>query len=302
MNKYTLIKEFASKRPEAKAIFGYGSGVFHQASYTNNDKPQIDVIFVVDDLEDWHLTNISLNKNDYTIMGSIPIKLRAFNYLKGYNKITYYSDVKDLDCTFKYGVTEANDFLNNLKTWDNFFLAGRFQKPVLEVKSDPKIDRAILENRKKALMVASLLSSETTTRTELFKKICYLSYMGTPRMKYAENPHKIENIVSGSKDYLYQIYTMSTPFLDIDGELVKIDYNELMNRIFELPPALLDYILSNDYDNLDIELVAEKIENFLVEHNKKEELHQSIDGIKTNGIVRSVPYFTKKLQKKYKGR
>ena len=35
--------------------------MFKQSGYTNKDKPQIDLILVVDDLKKWHLENMKLN-------------------------------------------------------------------------------------------------------------------------------------------------------------------------------------------------------------------------------------------------
>ena len=55
MNKEEAIKKFALQRPESRAVYGYGSGVFKQAS--SKGKPLTDVIFLVDDIKDWHLTN-----------------------------------------------------------------------------------------------------------------------------------------------------------------------------------------------------------------------------------------------------
>ena len=63
------IKEFVENRPEVIAAYGYGSGVFKQSGYNQNEQKQIDLIFVVDDLKKWHLANIEKNPNDYSYIG-----------------------------------------------------------------------------------------------------------------------------------------------------------------------------------------------------------------------------------------
>ena len=67
MNKN--IEEFINKRPDVVAAYGYGSGVFKQAGYTSKDKPQIDLILIVDDLKEWHKKNFKLNRKDYSFFG-----------------------------------------------------------------------------------------------------------------------------------------------------------------------------------------------------------------------------------------
>ena len=68
------IREFIERRPEVVACYGYGSGMFKQSGYTSKDKPQIDLILVVDDLKKWHLENMKLNKKDYSLLGKVFFK------------------------------------------------------------------------------------------------------------------------------------------------------------------------------------------------------------------------------------
>jgi translocator assembly and maintenance protein 41 len=59
------ILKFINKRPKVIGAYGYGSGVFKQSGYTEKDKPQIDLILVVDNLKEWHNENMKLNSKDY---------------------------------------------------------------------------------------------------------------------------------------------------------------------------------------------------------------------------------------------
>ena len=298
MNKPEIIQEFVDNRPDAKGVYGYGSGIFKQYSYTKYDKPQIDMIFIVDDLKDWHLENMTKNEKDYSFTGRIHLSRSSIKKIKGLNKITYFSHIYENGYQFKYGVTEMNDFINNLKTWENVFLAGRFQKPVYEVKSNDEIRDAILENRNKASYIATLLSKRVTTDYKLLNLLCGLSYVGALRMIVAENPKKVENIVLGSYDKLKNIYSFDEDYIKRVGDKIIIDHKKALDRIWELPPALLIYLVDNEVDFDDINSVRMALLSFFSKHNRTEELNESLNGLLTNGLVRSTPYLLAKVKKR----
>ena len=114
MNKEEAIRKFALQRPESRAIYGYGSGVFKQAS--SSGKPLTDVIFLVDDIKQWHLDNMKLNPKDYSIIGKVYLSKSSIEKIKGVNGVTYFSEINGGEYTFKYGVIEVLDFMNGLDT------------------------------------------------------------------------------------------------------------------------------------------------------------------------------------------
>ena len=65
---------------------------------------------------------------------------------------------------------------------------------------------------KKSKLVAVLLVALLTLPMnhnkliDVYTGICGLSYLGDTRMKFAENPRKVLNIVEGSYDSLNEIY------------------------------------------------------------------------------------------------
>ena len=189
MEKEDAIREFALKRPSALGVYGYGSGVFKQSNASG--KPLTDVIFIVDDIKLWHRTNMGLNKKDYSIIGKAHLSRSNISKLKGRNNITYFSEIKDGEYTFKYGVIEIEDFKRGLTIWDNIFVAGRFHKPVLEIISQDDIRKAISYNRRCALMIDSIFSYRYVDKEDLYNKICGLSYIGDARMEIAENTNKV---------------------------------------------------------------------------------------------------------------
>lgn len=299
MEKEEAIRSFAEKRPEARGVYGYGSGVFKQSN-SDGAKPLTDVIFLVDDIREWHCENMQMNNRDYSVIGRVHLSRKNVSKLKGKNNVTYFSEIKDGEYTFKYGVIEVDDFKRGLNTWDNIFMAGRFHKPVLEVISMDEIRNAIAYNRRCALMIACIFSERCTTKDELFKLICGLSYIGDARMAIAENPHKVENIVEGSFDKLLEIYSLKEDYIRvISNNCVFIDHEFILRRIDFLPDKLIEFLDDMGTDYSDLDLVRINIGEFLLERNKEESKAQIIEGIKTNGIIRSVPYALAKVKKRF---
>lgn len=92
----------------------------------------------------------------------------------------------------KYGVISTEDLKQDLLDWKWLYIAGRLQKPVLDVLSpSTSIQANLLENRKSALHAAFLLLPDIFSTQELYEKIVSLSYNGDIRMKIAEDPHKV---------------------------------------------------------------------------------------------------------------
>lgn len=298
MNKEEAIRQFAIQRPESRGIYGYGSGVFKQASSTG--KPLTDVIFLVDDIKDWHLTNMKMNPKDYSLLGKVYISRSSVEKIKGINGITYFSEINGGEYTFKYGVIEVLDFINGLDTWTNMFMAGRFHKPVMEIKSEEKIRESIEYNRKCALIIACLFCDSIVSDKDIYNKLCGLSYLGDARMAIAENPHKVENIVEGSYDKIKELYPLKEVYLSrLEDGMYQIDYELLLGRISDLPEGLLQYLFDMGTDFRDIDMLRINIYEYLTSKNRVESRAQILQGVKTNGVIRSIPYAFAKVKKRF---
>ena len=288
------IINFLGNRPNVIAAYGYGSGVIKQNGYTNNDKPQLNLILVVDDLKEWHLSNIEKNPNDYSKIGKFTFKNNNIKNLKGNTGITYLSNIEENNNLFKYGTIERYDLQNHLYYWDSFYMPGRFQKVVSVIKSTDGLNEAIKTNRDNALMIAAyLLNKKIVNKKELLTKLCSLSYLGDTRMRFAENPEKISNIVNGSYKELLSIYDFNKPyFKELNDEYLYVDLNIIKYSFMQYPMALRNH-LTND-------VFQDDIVDYLTELNRYESIDQTLKGIKTNGIVKSVNYASKKLAKRFK--
>lgn len=296
----SVVEKFVLSRPEALGVFGYGSGVFKQESYSDSSKPQIDLIFIVDDIKKWHVSNIKNNAGDYSLFGKIYLNYSGINKIKGFNKITYVSDIKFEGYKFKYGVVEISDFVKSLKTWDTFFIAGRFQKPTLKIKGNNLIDNALNTNIDSALLVGCLLCDEETDFVRLYEIICSLSYLGDIRMKFAENPNKVHNIVKGSMSNFVRMYLLDKPYVTFtyNGNVI-INHKYILSHIDMLPLDLLLYLMNNKTDLTNLFDIRKDIYNYFRNKNKDESFHQVLDGLKTNGVIKSIPYALAKVNKRF---
>lgn len=297
MNKE--IEEFINKRPDVVAAYGYGSGVFKQAGYTSKDKPQIDLILVVDDLKEWHKKNFKLNKRDYSFFGKLYIRFAKESKLKKATGITYVSNIKENGSVFKYGTIEEKDLLKYLETWKSFYLPGRFQKTVYPIKETKELKEAIDKNRKQALLVSTYLQNkDEVTKKELLITLCGLSYAGDTRMKLGENQNKVPNIVEGSFNELDKMYKLDKKYFKETKDIITLDKNNIKKDLNTLPQSLYEYI--KPYLEEDDEVIQKKILEYLHDLNKYESSKQMWKGLKTNGPCRSISYALQKVKKRFK--
>lgn len=297
-----LLRKFVRERPSCIGAFGYGSKIFSQVGYSKNAKAQYDIIFIVHDMLLWHQENYKENKKDYSYIGRGFLTTDKLEKVKGHTKMTFQSNIKEDRGTFKYGVIEYFDFLRHLKTWESFFIAGRFHKPVLPIQTNPLLDEAIFYNREKGLYTSLLtLGTDSCQLIDLYENLCNLSYDGDLRMDFAENPKKISNIVLGNLELFKQIYGTKNSYFETNEEgLIKTNQGALLEDVESLPLSLLEHLTSCNCNLKNIEEVRKSILMYLNNRNKIESREQILKGIKTNGISRSICYASAKVMKKVK--
>lgn len=112
----------------------------------------------------------------------------------------------------KYGVVNIETLCRDLSEWDTLYLGGRLHKPVKILRDEPRVRLANQINLLSALRVALLLLPEKFSEHLLYSTIAGISYMGDIRMKlFAENPHKVQNIVSNQLPHFRKLYS---PLID----------------------------------------------------------------------------------------
>lgn len=282
------ILEFIKSRPKTVGIVGYGSGIKPQRGQENR-KPQIDLIVIVNDLKNWHKQNIKMNKKDYSFSSRLFFKYAKVNWLKAGGKICYMTYLTFNGSKYKIGTIELADFLNDLKSWETFYMAGRMQKPILIAQATEEIEQAIEYNRYAALNTTQLLIGENKIdKLEFYMTLAGLSYIGDTRMGIAENPDKVKNIVEGSLESYEEMYGTK---LKTEGNSFILNNNI---NIETLPDDLSEFLQQKD-GNID-SLISE----FLTNKNKSQSTSQTIKGLFTTGPIKSIKYVYEKLKRKKK--
>ncbi len=283
-----VIERFMENRPKCEAIIGYGSGIAKQKGQENR-KVQVDLIVVVKDLKKWHNENSRLNPKDYSFTGKNFMTKGDITWLKKGGRICYMTYIEFEGHSFKIGTIEEKDFLDSLEMWDTFYLAGRMQKPILIVKANQNIKEAIDTNRRMAIAAALLISEERKIpMSEFYQTLVSLSYIGDTRMKFAENPMKVANIVNGAIDFFEKTYGDCDLLTRVKGYIE----NKHSDKLIETLPLLLKAEIDADNSNY-----KESIINYLTDRNKSESTMQTIKGIFTSGPIKSVKYALAKIKR-----
>lgn len=262
--------------------FGYGSGVFKQNGYDDlkgSNKPQIDLIFGVKDPLKFHEINIRQNPDHYS-------SLRWY----GPNVISFFQDigagiyfnpfVNIAGHEVKYGVVSLERIVQDLCTWDNFYVAGRLQKPVKILKENNIIKYWNQLNLKSAATLAKyLLRSDKSMQHGLdefkfYQKITGLSYIGDIRYTLGgENPNKVNNIVDKNFHNFQKYYG----------------------------PIYEDVVFHNR-DYLPLGYSLENCLKTLERHIQRTSILQTLKGVATAGATKSLKYAWNKKMKAWRGK
>ncbi|EPT05296.1 hypothetical protein FOMPIDRAFT_148453 [Fomitopsis schrenkii] len=176
--------------------FAYGSGVFEQDGYKQEEKPMLDFMFAVTHADHWH----SINMNQFP--GHYPLHAREIS-----PGVWFNTHVPMKGATIKYGVTTVDNLCSDLLNWRTLYLAGRMHKPIRIIKDDARVRLTQQVNLTSAVRTALLTLPATFTQRELFARIAAFSYAGDVRMALpGENRAKVANIVGRQGPQFRELY------------------------------------------------------------------------------------------------
>ena len=297
------ITNFIKTLPKTVSVKAYGSSIAYQSGYKDNEKKQVDLIVIVDDIKQFYTENLKMNKYMYKLIPRIYFKRAKSKNLKKAAGICYTTDIVYGEDTYKMGVIEKIDALDDLLNWKTFYIAGRFQKEMFTAQADAEIEKANEINKKNAMTIALLLlKKENPTLLDLYEQICSLSYMGDSRKNFkAEDPNKIKKLASGSKEHFNKEFRDKSKLIKVSkDEHITVDYKETFESIKRLPDELRKKIEENTEGKLDMEhidIIRGSIEEYLTTIIKKSSLGQTKKGILTTGPKNSLVYALRKLKK-----
>lgn len=297
---------------------GYGSGIISQAGYDQKGygTPMLDFIFATKDPIKWHQRNCQLNPHHYSLlmrplMAIGPNREMLARKIQNWGAQIYYNNgIKMSGHVIKYGIISTEDLVSDLIKWNTLYVAGRMHKPHLVLKDNNKVNEAQQINLDYAFNVArSLLPCRFTLRN-LLKTIIGISFMGDFRMKWGENPRKMENILNGQYENLISIYKGKIerklfPYSPLKIDSLQIDNKEKRKICFvdgnveleqdkreelSIPEGLAARIKMNKKGNMPLE---EGIKSIVGPVSWK----QAIKGIVTAGPLKSISYGMAKIVK-----
>lgn len=290
----------------------------------------IDLIIAVDDPLNFHRKNIEVNKKHYSFLKYFGP--RAVTHIQEglgakiyYNPFVVIDDGKDL---IKYGVIKTQDLINDLLDWETLYVSGRLHKPVTVItgSKDPSepLAKALKINLQSAIHASLLLLDETFSEETLYWTICSLSYFGDFRMIFGEEKNKVSNIVKPQIPLFRKLYH---PYLHGHAMEPFIQWNPNTNTfVQDLNPQVILHHLNllpknvqrnlylmwskNRGGSIDLEDVlqnlsergyglSEKVRQAVSSITKQSSWSQSLKGILTAGIFKSVRYARRKVFKMY---
>lgn len=323
-----------SKFPQnIQFCFGYGSGVKKQLAQ-NNKQNMIDLIYCVDDSSKWHKSNIDRNPSHYSALKYLGHKFIS-RYQENSGAKVYYNTLVPIgDIFIKYGVITTRDLVTDLLEWSDLYLAGRLHKPVEIIKSpsNAELQMALQLNLQSAVHASLLILPEIFTEYEFYYTISNLSYAGDFRMTFGENKNKIENIV---KPQMLGFRRLYKPYLKVLQdfvhfpvtnasslkELKDLNINDIscsqdvrplaklhhLNQLPRWPQVALTRFWNRGNFRQDTEDVLRAIaydpdSNIIVKQCIsdivwKSSVSQSIKGILTAGLYKSIKYSSRKIVK-----
>ncbi|KAJ3245057.1 Mitochondrial translocator assembly and maintenance protein 41 [Chytriomyces hyalinus] len=318
---------------------GYGSGVLKQDGYGLNPNvkpPMVDLIFGVTHPEHWHSLNLRQNPSHYSFVSALGAKSVTALQEKWGANMYFNPDVQIGEQRIKYGVISMKHLIQDLNEWNNFYVAGRFQKPIRILRGDSRVKLSNDENLANAVRVALLLLPPQFSEYQLYTTIVGLSYLGDFRMIFGENPKKVENIVNAQVGYLRVLYKpvlkdLCEHFVAGIGSVSageevqaldahKVVFSQNMDvklrgaLLFELPKKVRDKVLAAFHKKsrmdtvvsaLDLsqkaaasDSIQSMVKQAIAETVRGPALTQSIKGLITAGPTKSFRYIGEKLSKR----
>lgn len=294
--------------------FAYGSGVFQQAGRT--DRAMVDLIFVVNNTHKFHCENLATNPDHYSSIRFLGPSIVSTVQTSFGSNVYFNTNVMVGDLKFKYGVIDVKNFRQDLELWSTLYIAGRLHKPVLTLYNRGFSD-LVVNNLESAVHAALLQLPEKFSEEDLYTVIAGLSYRGDFRMIIGEDKNKVANIVQPQLENFRMLYS---PILKLMSDRLFVSsvleqdksLDSKLYHIQRLPQNLKNKVLKSlknkSSDSNILQALAQKddsdVSKIICYGICKivffSSLTQSLKGILTAGLLKSIVYSYNKLNKMVK--
>lgn len=315
-----LLQRFAV---QPRYAFAYGSAVFRQANHGLTPNTMVDLILAVDDPVSFHEANLHANRSDYSVPFQI-LGARAISFCQEWGAGLFYntmvqvpvfeSGIGPTSTFIKYGVISTAELRRDLRLWTSLYAAGRMQKPIFVLQDDAEIRELCRQNLRAAAAASLMLQLQHQPRRKngsailplsvLLEQLVRLSYDGDIRMRIAEAPQKVQNIVAGATRELLDLYLpilQSMPGVVV-GEAVapsSSPFQLVADRSFceswarMLPPPYQE--IRADPSSHEF---ADELRRRLRSTVFRSSTVQTLKGVATAGPAKSIIYLLEKMRKR----
>ena len=301
MDNLEIIESLKQDMPDTVAVIGYGSGIYKQTGYSPEEKPDKDVIVVVDDFKDFLIEDFEKNPNHFSDDFDKHILLRKKEKEKFYSNVgclKFYHD----NIHFKAMVISKKALEDDMNTWKYFGMAGRLTKPILYQNIPDKLEEAIQTNREKILITALLLNpNDKLTPNELYNTISRLTYMYDFRtIVPGEKKSKSEDIVNGAYDFFEKTYGQSD-IISINNGIIHNPHP--IEQIYFLPDNLKKYIIKSltryDFDRESIQKISKAVNNYFRKTNFPNSIRLALSSSTTLGKKETIKHGLSKVKRHF---
>ncbi len=300
MDNLKIIKDLEKSMPKTEAIIGYGSGIYKQKGYSEEEKPDKDVIIIVDDFKDFLIEDYQLNpehfSNDFD-KNILYKKKEKANFYSNLGCLKFYHD----NIHFKAMIISKDALEKDLQTWKYFGMAGRLTKPILYQNIPEDLENKIIKNRERILTTAFLLNiKDELSKEELYNTISNITYMYDFRtILPAEKKTKSSDIVNGAFDFFDRTYGSL--------ELIKNQNNIIINphpvnMIEDLPEKLkedLEKFKDKNITQEELEKISKVINNYFRKTNFINSIRLALSSSTTLGKKETIKHGLSKVKKHF---
>lgn len=274
------------------------------------DEDQYDCLILCDSVREAFTEGLKVFPECHTERIAAGIDSKEDDDLTKHTNVIYmtYVYIEPIKRYIKIGFCDYTETLNSMITFDSQYIPFRLLKKCYITKSTPMFDDALYVCRGSFDLVAALLEPELyEPLSNHYERVYGSSYKNDVRNGIAEAPDKLEKLLANQEEHLDKYYgrIMHTrEVCEIDG--ISMEYVKKKiprNWYFLLPEAFKNVVRSIKLVYSDLSSYEDRVKlaaafsEYIDERNKLESRTQPLRGLHSTGVVNTVAYGLRKINK-----
>lgn len=274
------------------------------------NEDQYDCLILCDSVRESFIDGLKAFPECHTKRIAAGISSKADEDLTRHTNVIYmtYVYIEPIKRYIKIGFCDYFDTLNSMVTFDSQYIPFRLLKKCYIAKSTPVFDDALDVCRSSFDLVAALLEPELSEPlSKHYERVYGSSYKNDVRNGIAEAPDKLEKLLANQTEHLDKYYgkiihTRETR--EIDGIPTEYIIKKIPKDWYLLLPESFQNVARDAgvaYSDLslyeDRVKLAEAFSDYIDQRNKLESRTQPLRGLHSTGVVNTVAYGLRKINK-----